>query len=91
VPFAKSLLNKDYIPPDIDTLDEVTYAINVVDQRTGVIGSMVFDEEMYRLTGTHWSVSPVCMSVDALFDYLRERGFTEHSDSSMFTVRRAKE
>lgn len=89
MPLSK-LMNRDFKPPDLDTLDEVTYCINCVDQISGRVGSFVCDASMFEKTGTHWAIGPVCLTVDALFDYLREKGFEEYSATSMFTVRRKR-
>lgn len=90
MPFTRALLNKDYVPPDISKLDEVTYCINCIDQVSGRQGSFIFDDEMYRATGTHWAMSDIFLTVDGLFDALRGMGFTQHSESELFTVRREK-
>lgn len=86
----KNLLNKDYVPPPLASLDEVTYCLSCVDQRTGEIGYFAFDEALYLSTGAHFAITPVCFTVDVLLDYLREQGFTEHPRDAMLTVRRAK-
>lgn len=89
MPLSKRI-NRDYQPPNLGTLDEVVYCLNCVDQITGMIGSFVFDEELYKSTGAHFAITEVFLTVDGLLDYLREQGFTEHPRDVMLTVRRSK-
>lgn len=90
MPNLRIYLNKDYIPPDLSTLDEVVYCINCTDQVSGRQGSFIFDEALYKSTGTHFAISEVFLTVDGMFDYMREVGFTDHPRDEMLTVRRAK-
>lgn len=87
MPLSKRI-NRDYQPPDLAMLDEVTFCINCTDQVSGRAGSFVFDEALYKSTGAHFAVSEVFLTVDGLFDHLREKGFTQFSTTAMFTVRR---
>lgn len=90
MPNLKSLLNKDYQPPNLSELDEVVYCLNCVNQVDGKIGVFAFDDTLYKSTGTHFAITEVFMTVDGLLDFLRGEGFTEHPREEMLTVRRQK-
>ena len=77
-----------FMVPSLSSLQEVTYAINALDQVSLRVGTFAFDDNMYELTGSFFAISPVYDSVDAFYDAMRAAGFTQHSYEKAFTISR---